>query len=87
MRRFQRSHAIWPFRDANPPTGTGWRCEARIRGVDYEVWLVVIRTDDSKPDTWGVVRQAGISDRSLWEERVPASVGPRDILSLAGLTS
>ncbi len=65
--------------------GLGWSCQAQVGGVGYEVSLIVIRTDTSKPDTWGAVRRAGVSGRSVWEERVSATVSPKEILRLAGI--
>ncbi|MEP6602170.1 MAG: hypothetical protein ABJB49_10240 [Nitrospirota bacterium] len=65
----------------------GWSCRARLTGVDYEVWLIVLDNGTTKPDTWGVVRRsvARHAGPVIWEQRVPASVSPREILRLAGL--
>jgi hypothetical protein len=66
----------------------GWLCRARISGLDYEVWLVVIGNGTSKPDTWGVVRKSVSRHEGpvIWEQRVPAAVSPAEILRLAGIT-
>jgi hypothetical protein len=63
----------------------GWSCEATVDGVPYEISLIVIRTGTPQPDTWGAVRRVGVTGRSLWEDRVPAAISPKEILSLAGL--
>ncbi len=63
----------------------GWLCEAEVAGVKYEVWLIVLRNGTPQPDTWGAVRRVGVTGPSVWEERVLASIEPKEILRLAGI--
>ena len=63
----------------------GWLCEAEVAGVKYEVWLIVIRNGTPQPDTWGAVRRVGVIGPSVWEERVLASIEPKELLRRAGI--
>ena len=61
----------------------GWWCRAEVDGVAYDVGILAIPMDGPKADTWGVVRDAG--GRVIWNARVPASLGARELLRLAGV--
>lgn len=61
----------------------GWWSDAEVDGTTYRVGILAIPTSLSRPDTWGVVRNA--AGKVLWQERVPASVSARELLRLAGI--
>jgi len=64
----------------------GWYCRVEIDGVPYEVGVVVIGGDITpKPRVFGMVADG--EWHKVWEGEVPASIGPRELLALAGLTS
>ena len=63
----------------------GWWCEATVDGQRYDVGVLVIPTETTRPDVWGIVRNAG--DRVIWQERVSGSASARNLLLEAGITT
>ena len=66
----------------SPGLVPGWWCDAEVDGKAYRVGVLVIDGIGVHPDVWGVVFEA---DMKIWEDRVPAGIGAREILVLAGL--
>lgn len=62
----------------------GWWCQVKVDGVLFKVGMLAIPTDGTNPDTWGVVLNS--SGRVIWNERVPAACGVKDLLLQAGLS-
>ena len=61
----------------------GWWCEAHVADQMYQVGILVIATEGSRPDVWGVVRDD--AGKVMWQERVSAAVSPRDLLRQSGI--
>ena len=73
---------IGPRREGLVP---GWWCSVTVGETSYDVGVLVIPGTGARPDTWGVVRVTG--GAIVWQDRVLASIGPRDLLRLANLDS
>lgn len=74
---------IGPREPGNVP---GWWCDAEVVGGQrYRIGIIVIPMEGGRPDTWGIVREAN-EGKILWQERVPGSIAPKDLLmqGLAG---
>lgn len=72
---------IGPRREGLVP---GWWCTAEVAGDRYDLGILVIPGTGARPDTWAVVRDG--TGKVIWQERALASIGPEEILRLAGLT-
>ena len=66
---------VGPRRDGLVP---GWWCDVDVEGRPFRVGILAIPTDTSRPDTWGIVMDG--KGKILWQERVPAGVGARELL-------
>ncbi len=62
----------------------GWWCTAEVDGRQYDLGILVIPDTGPRPDTWAIVRDD--AGKVIWQERSLASIGPEEILRMAGLT-